>query len=175
MTWPPRAIGPILKPSRTKRLKTERRDLAKLDAEERQAKAKVTRRDRVCRFPLCGCRRLGFALKARPEVSHRTHKGMGGNPAGDRSTPALMVLLCAHRHQFGAVSRHAGTLREKFLTRDKYNGPVAWEIDVAATASPRRTKVHAWREVARERSVGVLEPLADWQREILERLAEMEL
>jgi hypothetical protein len=98
---------------------------------ERDQKADVRRRDRGCRFPLCGCRRLGLSLEARQEVSHDKHKGIGGNPAGDRSVAALMVQLCLHRHQDSRISRHKGTMRARALTRHGYNGPVIWEADRA--------------------------------------------
>jgi hypothetical protein len=156
-----------------KKKKLERR--ATTDTHERNEKAKVCRRDRGCRFPRCGCRKLKLPLKVQPEVSHDKHKGAGGNMAGDRSTSRTMVQLCRHRHQHGTISRHAGTLRAKHLTAAGYDGPVAWEIDMPATTRPRRTQVIAWRVVARETAPGILEPLADWQAELLDRLAEMEL
>jgi hypothetical protein len=136
---------------------------AKLDLvnAENTAKAKVRKRDRFqCRFPMCGCRKL----KLRLEVSHDQHKGMGGNPKGDRSVTKLMVLLCVHRHQHGQISRHAGTLEAQPLTQFGYDGPVAWKV--------KRGSI--WFEVARESAPGVLLPLAPRQLWVLEDLAEME-
>ena len=152
------------KPSRTERVKVELSSKRAGKRAELDAKAAVRRRDKVCRFPLCGCRRLGLRL----EVSHEEHKGMGGNPAGDKNVPENLVLLCVHRHQDGAISRHKGTLRVRFLSRAGFDGPVAWMVDLGTT-SPR------WTEVAREVAPGQLEALTEKQRGLLEALAEMEL
>jgi hypothetical protein len=152
------------KPSRTARKLAERKADVALEAHEDVEKAAVRRRDRLCRFPLCGCRKLGL----RREVSHDAHKGMGGNPAGDRSDRRTMVLLCVHRHQHGAVSRHKGTLRAAYLTAKGYEGPVAWWVDLSEVGQPP-----AWLEVARESAPGQLEPLTETQATILETLAKM--
>lgn len=179
------SVTPMWKTSRTARVKAKLKDKLRIQADEKKNKAQVRRRDRGCRFPMCGCRKLGLKLDARPEVSHDRHKGMGGNPAGDRSLPELMVQLCVHRHQDGPISRHKGTMRAVYLTAEGYNGPVAWEIDIAMYAylvavqngqrGPSVPKAPVWREVARERKVGVLEPLTADQHETLDILAEMDL
>jgi hypothetical protein len=164
------------KPSRTARKLKERRDRLDEKNKEQTAKRDVRRRERYkCRIPLCGCAKLGLVLDARLEVSHSKHKGMGGNPLGDRSVTELMVLLCSHRHQFGAISIHAGTLRVKFLTRDRFDGAVAWWIDANRLRSDYGAHPPKWRELARELSPAVWIPPNDWQRATLERLAEMEL
>lgn len=164
------------KPSRTKRKLREKKTRKARVKHERDAKAEVRRRDKFCRFPLCGCRRAQLAVEARTEVSHARHKGMGGNPAGDRSTAGQMVLLCLHRHQYGIVSRHAGTLRARYLTRRGFDGPIAWEahrqtlrhLKLLSGARPQE-----WIELAREAAVGVFEPFEDWQLVVLKRLGEM--
>lgn len=158
------------KPSRTARKKAQLATRVERRTKEDREKAKVRRRDKFCRFPLCGCRKL----KLRLEVSHQEHKGIGGNPKGDRSTADLLILLCDHRHQYGAVSRHKGTMRTRALTTAGMNGPVAWDVDLNAL---RRRAGHLgkWMEVARETAVQKLELLTPYQREVLEQLAEMEL
>lgn len=150
------------KPSRTARIKRERAGKARLDAAENANKRAVRRRDGYCRFPLCGCRRLRLRL----EVAHQQHKGAGGDSTGERSVPELLVLLCTHRHQHGAVSWHTGRLRWRALDRKAgTGGPLEWCIKLG----------ERWQVVARESAPHVLEPLTDWQRETLERLALMEL
>lgn len=171
-TWPPTFTGPDWKTSRTatKKKKVEgRRELvSKENTHKRTAKKRDLHR---CRFPLCGCKQLGLALDARLESSHHQHKGMGGDPTGERSLPWLLVTLCKHRHQDGAVSIHKGTLRPKFLSTKAYDGPIAWEIrtDSAIADKP------IWREVARETAVQKWEPFTSRQRAMLEKLAEMDL
>lgn len=168
-------ISPFLKPSRTKRVLAKRAVRLAGKKHERDEKADVRRRDRGCRFPLCGCRRLGLRL----EVSHDKHKGIGGNPAGDRSVAELMVQLCLHRHQDSRISRHKGTMRARPLTRHGYNGPVIWEADRATIRDIVGSKVKLgfageWFELARESSVGRLEALSPAQSEVLAILARME-
>jgi hypothetical protein len=172
------------KPSRTARKKADEKRRRERVSHEQDNKAKVRRRDRGCRFPLCGCRTIKLQLIAGPEVSHQTHKAMGGNPSGDRSLASGMIQLCRHRHQDGIVSRHKGTMRVRELTPFGTDGPVAFDVrtDVLAALiglyrdplpvlGNRREE---WTEIALEQHVNVLAPLLDWQREALTELARME-
>lgn len=162
--------GPMWKPSRTARKLKEKATRLKRKTYERDNKADVRKRDRSCRFPLCGCRRLGIRL----EVSHETaHKGAGGDPKMQRSAARDMLYLCVHRHQHGRVSRHAGTLKSRYLTPARYDGPIEWLVDTAALDS-LKAAIGSWRMLARESAPGVLEPLTDWQRTTLEKLATMQ-
>lgn len=157
------------KPSATARKIAQRRKrLDAVNAEHAQ-KREAKRRDQYrCRFPLCGCRPLGLRI----ESSHLAHKGMGGNPAGDRSQASGLVTLCLHRHQHGRISVHKGTLRPVFLSGDQFNGPIAWEIDLAELGMKASGAV--WREIARETAVQQWEITA-WQQDVLQQLAEMEI
>jgi hypothetical protein len=146
---------------------------------ERTAKQEVRNRDRHCRFPLCGCQRAHIDyLKRRLTVSHDFHKGMGGDPTGGVSIPALMIAFCKWRHQDAPVSVHGKTLRTVYLTPDHNEGPVAFEIDLHAL-DPDRYTVSEWFEVGREHYVEGgsetlrLAPLTPEQAEILDELAEM--
>jgi hypothetical protein len=148
----------------------ERRTKArKAKAIEDQHKAEVRRRDKRCRFPLCGCRKLALSL----EVSHRRHKGMGGNPGGDRSLPDGLIYLCRARHQELKIAIDRGTLEWRPLTTDGANGPVSWHVDAEALHLSPALAVDGWIEVAREIRNGVCEPLSPFQRSILLMLAEM--
>jgi hypothetical protein len=137
-------------------------------ANENANKQLVRARDVRCRFPLCRCRLRGDPL----HVSHQRHKGMGGNPAGDRSLPAGMMLLCAWRHREAPVSIDRGTLRWRPLTLDGAGGPVAWDAQLPAIPiewRPGPGSVDGWITIA----VGVtlhqyyFEP---WQATLLDRL-----
>jgi hypothetical protein len=152
------------------------------NAGEQSEKAKVRERDVVCRFPLCGCKRgvrppTGHSWLT---VSHDRHKGMGGDPSGNASIAALMVLLCAWRHQEASVSRHAGTLNSKYLTPDQNDGPLAWLVDLSAVYPGLYATRGVWFEVARECYVEGgsgelrLEPLTDEQQHVLDDLGEMD-
>lgn len=172
----------LRKPSRTARKKQEQKDRR----DERQAELTNKRSARVrdrfrCRFPLCGCHRLGLQLDARAEVSHDRHKGMGGNPAGDRSLTPGLITLCLHRHQDGIFSRHKGTMRSRPLTRAGNDGPVAWDLLLSDAFKHFGDLGKAplvdlyWFEVAREKRVCELEPLTELQGRILRQLEEMDL
>lgn len=168
----------LTKPTATARKKEKKQRRQKAAKLEDSNKGQVRRRDKSCRFPLCGCRRLGLALKAAPEVSHSKHKGAGGNPNGERSAAILMVLLCRHRHQDGAVSIHKGTLRARFLSPLKFGGPIAWQVDadVLRPGSYRCVdRENRWVEIARETAVQQWEPFTIKQSAILFALAEMNL
>lgn len=103
---------------------------------------------------------------------------MGGNPKGERSVAALMVLVCSARHRELPMSIDRGTIRWRALTPKGANGPIAWDILTArrAHASPAGVVVGRemrYEEIARETSPGVLAPLTPQQRSYLLDLAEM--
>lgn len=147
-------------------------------AGEDEGKRAVRRRDKRCRFPLCGCKRFGLAL----HVSHSRHKGMGGNPKGDRSQPELMVLVCSARHRENRIAIDRGTVRWRALTAAGADGPIAWDIDAEALQplgrlpSPEWSKVfltQGWYEVGRELWPGRLAPIDSVQARVLAELAKM--
>src|SRR4030095_16608414 len=99
-----------------------------LKTRENKNKQLVRDRDVYCRFPLCRCRQLAIL----PHVSHQVHKGMGGDPTGERSVPSLMIMLCAWRHREAPISIDNKTLRWRALTRAGAAGPVAWDVKISA-------------------------------------------
>ena len=107
----------------------ERRDRQRaIRAHEDREKAKVRRRDVICRWPSCeNCRRY----KPRLEVAHLAGKGMGGDH-GERSTAANMMLLDYLTHQDGTDSLHAQTRRIEPLTDQGTDGPCRfWRLTEA--------------------------------------------
>lgn len=125
--WPPRWQGSQFKEAAgSAKVKRGKRREARANREDAK-KLEVRLRDRYCRFPLCGCKRFQLALF---EVSHGKHKGMGGNPAEDRSDPETMLLLCDARHKANKFSVDRKTLRWRALTRTGSDGPIVWSIDM---------------------------------------------
>lgn len=179
------ALNPWTGPQWKTATKTQKKARAKrnrrLKRSERAEKADVRKRDKHCRFPRCGCRQTSSMMKAFPTVSHQEHKGMGGDPKGQRSIAELMILLCKWRHQDAPFSQHKQTLYAVFLTDEKFNGPIAWMINWGALsqkllpAQERSPVVDDWRELARETAINVFEPFTDWQLEVLDELAGMEV
>lgn len=172
---------PNWKESATARKKARVRAKQKVARDERDHKAESKRRDgHRCRFPLCGCRKLGLRL----ESSHGVHKGMGGDPKGLRSDVENLLTLCVHRHQDGAVSVTKGTLEPVPLDRAKgFSGPVKFLVDVEVlvryaladgTVKRKANAATGFVEVARERTIGVLVPLEPWQWTLLVGLAELD-
>lgn len=182
--WPPRWEGPQFKGTGSAKVKRGKRREARADREDAK-KTEVRLRDRYCRFPLCGCKRFQLALR---EVSHGKHKGMGGNPAEDRSEPETMLLLCAARHKENKFSVDRKTLRWLPITRAGSDGPIAWSIDLlelrrmhavlkqpmlvlALAAIPAGVR---WFELARETGRHVYEPTSAEQSAILAFLRGMD-
>ena len=144
----------------------------RLAAQERVHKAAVRRRDGPhsptvgrCRFPLCGCHGMAVfeGSPAFVEVSHYTHKGMGGDPTGELSQTSLMICLCAWRHKSGRFAVDKKNLRWIPLTDVGADGPVIWELNLG----------EGWVELARESTVQILEPIAPNRIYILNDLARM--
>lgn len=142
---------------KVKRAITRKASKAKEDA----TMAAARKRDVYCRFPLCGCGKLRLVL----DVSHQVHRGMGGNPAGDRTTLATLVLVCRARHRQNHYSIDMGTLRWHALTPAGAAGPIAWEALNPVT--------NRWQKIARETARHVFEPFTRKQEKFLRTLREM--
>ncbi|MHB1260309.1 MAG: hypothetical protein ACYC2H_01195 [Thermoplasmatota archaeon] len=146
------------------------------DDHEGAEKAKVRRRDKGCRFPYCGCRKLRLRL----EVSHAEHKGAGGNPKGDRSMASKMVQVCAERHKDNPISIDKGSLRWVPMIAGKgANGPISWQVDLALVnylrgLRPDRPVAPRWLTLAEETAQGgPLYQSTSHQWDILMWLADM--
>jgi len=65
---------------------------------EQQIMSQAKKRDgNVCRFPMCRHKSL------RIETAHFHHRGIGGDPSGDRTQLPILVTLCvAHHGQYDA-------------------------------------------------------------------------
>jgi hypothetical protein len=163
-----RPKGPTAKrrASKARRLKRDE-NLHKAEARARDGAGGLERTG-LCRFPICGCHFEGGAerpgSKAFVEVSHQRHKGMGGDPTGERSLPAGLICVCNWRHKESTYSIDKGTVRWVALTSAGANGPVAWEVEIDSGR---------WLEVARESAVQVLEPITLAGQYVLKMLAEM--
>jgi hypothetical protein len=116
------------KPTRALRLRGER--LRKLERKTRERSGMDEARIRDgnrCQFPLCTC-----AIWPSPvEIAHLKHRGMGGNPAGDRSTADRLIALCRRRHQDSRLSLHHGTIEAVPLSAAGMNGPKLWRVNLA--------------------------------------------
>lgn len=180
-SWPPRWTAPQFKERRSgKVVRGLRRE--KRTTRENKKKTDVRKRDKYCRFPLCGCKRFGLAM----HVSHLKHKGAGGNPKEDRSEPELMVYVCSARHRENRFAIDQKTIRWRALTKDGANGPIAWDIKVAdlrrlnpdscalMLMAVRELHRAEWFELARETAIHVYEPQTPAQTVILAWLRGME-
>lgn len=135
---------------------------------ERDAMQEVRARDRGCRFPLCGCRGL-FAV----HVCHLVHRGMGGNPTGDRTDPARLISLCAWRHLLGRVSLDKHTVQIVPLTQRGMDGPCKFLIHSASL--PMFDLPGQFWEVGREVRRGECAPFSGEQAVVLDWLASMKV
>lgn len=166
----------------TARRRAAKRRQRKAGEIERMQAARA--RDVYCRFPVCGCRtgaRPGVVSAA--EVSHQKHRGMGGNPSGDRTVPALLVLICNWRHKLAKFSIDRGGIRWEPLTPAGADGPIRWLIDAEAMQGAALSEIGillairpddgGWVELARETAPHEYAPMTEAQTAILEWLAEM--
>lgn len=144
-----------------------RRKAGRLKRQENTHKQIVRDRDVLCRFPLCPCQRFNLFC----EVSHHFHKGIGGDPTGERSTPALMLLICNWRHKEARISIDKKSLRWEPVTFAGADGPIAWSVDLGVF-SRGTFPVGTWVEVAREMHRGQLGPATAQAREILNILGK---
>jgi hypothetical protein len=137
---------------------------------EQGEKRKVRTRDRTCRFPRCGCQRFKLTLA----VCHTAHKGMGGNPARDRSVAPLMILFCSARHRENRISLDRGTVRVRPLTDKLFGGACAFDVDTRALTG-LAPGAPQWTEVGRETARHTFEPFTPAQLAILDQLRGMEV
>lgn len=158
------AFATNFKGPRVTTAKRRARKSARLKRGENKNKEIVRDRDVICRFPLCLCSMVGLFA----EVSHRRHKGMGGDPTGERSATGLMLLVCNARHKDSKVSIDKGTVRWEPLTAAGADGPIVWWIDLGAISDT--VPLGTWFEVGRETVRGRLAPSTDVQRNILYQL-----
>lgn len=166
--WPPRWDGPRFKVPVAQKVMRARKRMARATL-ERDEMHEARRRDKVCRFPGCGCRKFDL----RTHVSHLRHRGAGGNPAGDRTQTAGLILVCSARHRENRVSLDRGTLRWRALTDAGADGPVAWDVEMSALRGRQGPSRPLWREVARETSIRHWEPFTPDQQVVLDTLAGM--
>ena len=156
------------KPSRVARMNEKGDRRREREREEKAAKAESRRRDgNRCRFPLCGCQRKHRRL----ESAHVVDKSRGGP-----NKAANLITLCVDRHQDSSVSLHRGTLEIVAKDERGTDGPVAFFVDYdeacwygVVPAAMRDRQVC----LARESAIGVLEPIDDWQRVILDEIGRM--
>lgn len=88
-------------------------------AEEDKAMRDAKARDRhVCRFPACEY----MPKKPRIDAAHSIHRGMGGNPDGDRTKRELLIAFCFIHHRQWDL----GEFDVEPLTDRIFDGPVAF-------------------------------------------------
>lgn len=63
----------------------------RVKAEQAEMRAALVRDRMRCRYPRCT---TGLTV----DPCHLTHRGMGGNPSGSRTTRAAVIALCRRHH-----------------------------------------------------------------------------
>lgn len=95
------------------------RRAARKAAEDKTMREAKKRDGNICRVP--GCEFM--SKKPRIECAHLDHRGMGGNPAGDRTQVDKLIALCfIHHAQFDKQM----TLDIQPITKAGTSGPCAW-------------------------------------------------
>lgn len=132
----------------------------KLKAVERDRMQEVREReDYTCRFPhVCG---------GAIEVAHAVHRGMGGDPTGERTDPRIMVAVCGVIHRTGRIALDKKNLRWVPLTDDGADGPIEWQVHTGYIPWLVGKHFQEWATVAVESAPRRLEPLLEVHRRLL--------
>lgn len=119
MANPDLAFGALLKSPKGAAMVKSRVTRRKRVSDEQKAMQAALKRDgRKCRRPRCE-----FApLKLTVDPCHMVHRGMGGNPKGDRTTRATVIALCRRHHGMYDKTDHARELRIEPLTPLDFDG-----------------------------------------------------
>ncbi len=133
-------IRPLTKPlAGTGKLERDARKATHKAHEQREMQA-AKKRDKVCRFPRCP-----FTKHLVLDPAHLRHRGMGGNPKGDRTTRDSVITLCRRHHdQFDR-----GDLEIEVLTPRGTDGPCMFSL---------RGESGRMEHIASERLIGITEP-----------------
>lgn len=136
----------------------------------------VRSEDGYCRFPLCGCYQPQphlWSIWLKPEVAHLDHRGMGGNPAGDKSDVKLLITVCNWRHKIDKFSLDKKTIKCEPMTDMGTRGPVRWLVNVEALRDVMPVGCASeWLVIAEEVRPHLTQPLSDCMP-VLRYLREM--
>jgi len=110
----------ILTKPRKGAMLTARRERHKLlKKAEKDTMRQAKKRDRFkCRVPTCTHKELPT------DPCHLKHRGMGGNPAGDRTERSTVITLCRIHHGDWDAGRLKITPADDFIG---FDGPCAFE------------------------------------------------
>lgn len=137
--------GSLVKPLRGSALieRKERRADA-VAAEQKEMQAALKRDQHKCRWPGCSGKHRGLTLPI--DAAHQRHRGLGGDPSGERTTRQTVLALCRRCH--GLWDACLTDIRP--LTGDGFDGPVAFYTQDMESG----LMVH----IASETTIGVSEP-----------------
>lgn len=107
--------------------------------ETREMQAALKRDGKKCRVPRCEFAKLNLII----DPCHERHRGMGGNPNGNRTTRQTVIALCRRHHRL----YDNGDIAIEPLTHKGFDGP----CDFYMLNGPERT------HYATERLVGISE------------------
>lgn len=113
------AIRPLKKPAKGSALLLRRINRKAVVAhEKKEMRAALVRDGHQCRFPRCEVRGLPI------DPCHLQHRGMGGNPKGDRTERKTVIALCRIHHGW----YDQGELDIEPLTPELFDGPCDWYV-----------------------------------------------
>jgi hypothetical protein len=133
--------GALQKPKKGDAWLDSKKRSAERKAAEKKAMDEVRKLDKVCRVPYCE----HMPKKPQLHVMHQEHRGIGGNPAGDRTEIHKMLLGCFIHHR----EYDHGDLDFVPKTEKGTRGPLDW--------FRRDKETGEMRHFASERYVGVPE------------------
>lgn len=109
----------LSKPVRGEALVASRvRRAGRKSAEDKEMQAAKRRDGNVCRNPACPHRSRNLPI----DPAHQTHRGMGGDPKGTRTTQDQIIALCRACHGLW----DAGQMEIHPVKANGFNGPASW-------------------------------------------------
>jgi hypothetical protein len=103
-------------------LASRERRADRVAAEQAEMQAALKRDERKCRVPRCE-----YAGRKLPiDPCHKTHRGMGGDPTGFRTTRETIVSLCRIHH--GMWDRGALDIETLHISQG-FDGPCAFYVE----------------------------------------------
>lgn len=134
---------------------TRHKQRAAIRTDAKSAKVAAKKRDEWrCRWPRADHDTPNHVCIGQLESAHQVPIGMGGDKDGTRTCRAELITVCHWIHQASpeAIERHGRTWEG--LTGREADGPVIFSRKVRQPSGGS----WEWVEVARERSIGQLEP-----------------
>lgn len=131
---------------------------AKIRTHARDEKDEAKARDGWrCRWPRADHDTPNHICLGPLDAAHGRAIGMGGDKNGTRTVRSDLLSACRWIHQDSPDALQKGGRTWEGLTDRKADGPLIFSRRVPVAAAVGEPLQYEWQEIARERSIGILE------------------